>query len=353
MADDQESQTEAPSQRRLDRALEEGQIVLSRDVGGWATLAAAFTALATQGEALQRGLTHLFQMSAGGLDHLSFEGLFKAAIPFAMRAFSVCVAIALGAATAGLIQTRGQFWFELAGPRLERLMSGGGFRRIFGGEAFVDLAISTVKVLALATAMWVAVRDDFLTLSRLPAADVVTEAHKTANLLGSLVSRALLVMGIFAGTDFALSYLRHRRKLRMTKDEIKRESKQEDGDPLLRHRRRRKHRELAKAHARVMVPKADALIVNPTHIAIAIRYQRGEDRAPRVIAKGKGFLAEGMRELAREHNIPIVEDIPLARLLWRKVRVGGEVPAQTYKAVAAILAFVYRVTGRARAGSAR
>ncbi len=94
------------------------------------------------------------------------------------------------------------------------------------------------------------------------------------------------------------------------------------------------------------MPRADALVVNPTHIAIAIRYRRDEGRAPRVTAKGKGALAELMRDLARENAVPIVQDIPLARLLYRKVKVGREIPAQTYKAVAAVLAFVYRVTGR-------
>jgi flagellar biosynthetic protein FlhB len=115
---------------------------------------------------------------------------------------------------------------------------------------------------------------------------------------------------------------------------------------MIKGRRKRKHRELSKARARLEVPRADALLVNPTHVAIALRYRRSEDKAPRVTAKGKGQLAEIMRDLARSNGIPIVEDIPLARLLHRKVKTGGFVPADTYKAVASILAFVYRVTKR-------
>jgi flagellar biosynthesis protein FlhB len=132
----------------------------------------------------------------------------------------------------------------------------------------------------------------------------------------------------------------------MTRDEAKRESKEEEGDPLLRGRRRRKHRELVRGRARVEVPKADALIVNPTHIAIAVRYRKSEGLAPRVLFKGKGTLAEVMREVARENGIPIVQDVPLARLLYKRVKIGREIPAETYRAVAAVLAFVYRVTGR-------
>jgi flagellar biosynthesis protein FlhB len=132
----------------------------------------------------------------------------------------------------------------------------------------------------------------------------------------------------------------------MTKDEVKREMKDDDGDPMMKGARKRRHRELVKKNAMVETRKADALIVNPTHIAIAVRYRKDEGGAPRVVAKGKGQLAESMREVARSNGIPIMQDIPLARLLYKKVKVGGQVPADSYKAVAAILAVVYRMTGR-------
>lgn len=132
----------------------------------------------------------------------------------------------------------------------------------------------------------------------------------------------------------------------MTRDEVKREMREDEGDPMLRGARKRKHRELVKRNAIAETKRADALIVNPTHIAIAIRYRKDEDGAPRVIAKGKGVLAEAMREAARSSGIPIVQDIPLARLLYRKVKTGGQVPRETFKAVAAVLAFVYRLTGK-------
>jgi flagellar biosynthesis protein FlhB len=151
---------------------------------------------------------------------------------------------------------------------------------------------------------------------------------------------------VFAGADFALTRWRYRKRHMMTKDELRREMKEDEGDPLLRGQRKRRHRELVRKSAIAETRRADALIVNPTHVAIAIRYRRDEGRAPRVTAKGKGELAEYMRGLARENGIPICEDIPLARLLYRKVKVGREIPAQTYKAVAAVLAFVYRITRR-------
>jgi flagellar biosynthesis protein FlhB len=162
----------------------------------------------------------------------------------------------------------------------------------------------------------------------------------------------MTALGFLAGLELALTRSRFTSKLKMTREEAKREHREEEGDPLLKNRRRRRARELAKGRATVEVPRADALIVNPTHVAIAIRYRKEEGKAPRVIAKGKGQLAEIMRELALAHGIPIVENIPLARLLHKRVKVGGSVPAETFRAVAAILAFVYRVSGRVPARAA-
>ena len=158
--------------------------------------------------------------------------------------------------------------------------------------------------------------------------------------------KALTALVFIAGADLALKRFRLAGKLKMTKEELKREHKEEEGDPLIRSRRRRQHREIARGRVAAEVPRADVVVVNPTHIAVALRYRPGEDRAPRVTAKGKGEQAENIRDLARENGIPIVENIPLARLLYKRVKVGRTIPAETFKAVAAILAFVYRALGR-------
>lgn len=206
--------------------------------------------------------------------------------------------------------------------------------------------MSLVKLLALAMVLWSSLKADFLTLpsllDRSPGALVAALFAPMSRALG----RVLVALFLIAGLDLALTRRRFHQRMTMTRDEAKREYKEEEGDPLLRGRRRRRHRELVKGRAKTEVPKADALVVNPTHIAVAIRYRRGEGKAPRVLFKGKGTQAERMREIARESGIPIVQDIPLARLLYKRVKVGREVPAETYRAVAAILAFVYRVTGR-------
>jgi flagellar biosynthesis protein FlhB len=221
-----------------------------------------------------------------------------------------------------------------------------GLRRLFSREPWEDLLLACVKVLAIGGVAYMALRDDLLTLAgmlHVPPQELVRAAFAP---LGSAALKILAAMAVAAGLELALSRRRFLTRLRMTREEARRELKEDEGDPLLRGQRKRRHRELARARAAVEVPRADALVVNPTHVAVALRYRSGESRAPRVTAKGKGKLAEIMRDLARAHGIPIVEDVALARLLHRKVKVGREVPATTYKAVAAILAYVYRVTGR-------
>jgi flagellar biosynthetic protein FlhB len=222
----------------------------------------------------------------------------------------------------------------------------GRLKRLVQKDMFIDLGVAAVKVLTLSWALYSAFCATFLSLPLMLTMGPAAQVEATYHPLSSGLAKILSVVALIAGVDFALTRYRYTRRMKMTKAESKRDYREEEGDPMIRARRRRKHRELAKGLVRLEVPRADALVVNPTHIAIAIRYRPGEDSAPRVTAKGKGQLAEIMRDLARENGIPIVEDIPLARLLYRRVKVGRCVPLETFKAVAAILAYVYRVIGR-------
>jgi flagellar biosynthesis protein FlhB len=206
--------------------------------------------------------------------------------------------------------------------------------------------MQVAKISAVAYPAFVTLRSDLTTFGALLFSPADAQLGIALAPMARATVKALAVMVVVAGLDLALTRYRFMARMKMTKEETKREHKEDEGDPLIRSKRRRRHRELAKGRAQVEVPRADALVVNPTHIAIAIRYRKSDGRAPRVTAKGKGELAELMRDLARSNGIPIVQDIPLARLLFKRVKVGGEVPAETYRAVAAILAFVYRVTGR-------
>jgi len=351
--DDQENRTEQPSGRRLTKAREEGSVAVGRDLSMVAAMSGAAFGLWMLAASFRAGVQGLITGSLRTLPETPFRAIPALAAGPAGAVAGCCLLAAAGAVAATLTQTQGGFWPHLALPDLTRVVSGARLGRLFKREFLADLGMNVVKVLALAWGAWSAVRDDVLALPRLLGASAPEQMARTFELVRKAGVRVLAIALLLAGVDLALQRLRFTKRLRMTKQELKRESREEEGDPLVRGRRKKRHREISRGLARVEVPRADALVVNPTHVAVAIRYRRDEGRAPRVTAKGKGALAEYMRELARENTVPIVQDVPLARLLYRKVKVGREVPAATYKAVAAILAYVYRITGRAAGGEAR
>jgi flagellar biosynthesis protein FlhB len=343
----QEDKTEAASERRLQRAFEDGDVPVGRDLVAAAALFAGCAALFMAARNLRdssvalvrEGLTaigHDASLGGGNLTQLSMLGL------------GIAGAAALGAIAATVAQTRGGFWGEHALPDFSRLASG-RFKRLFTWEGVADLGIAALKVGVIVAAVGGEWRVRFMALDKLAQASPESLLQLAADWFFPLMKRLGLAVLLLAGTDLAVSRWRFAKRLRMTKEEAKREMKEEEGDPLIRGRRRRKHRELLKNRVRSEVPKADAVVVNPTTFAVAIRYRK-EDGAPRVTAKGKGALAEVIRDLARENGVPIVENVPLARLLYKRVKVGKEIPIETYKAVAAVLAFVYRITGRKGAG---
>ncbi len=350
---DLENRTEQASGRRLEQARDEGQVPMGRDAAMVAALLAGAAGMYLLAGSFRSGTASLFAGTLRALPDTPFRLLPGLAARPAAAARGACLLAAAAAAAATLAQTRGGFWPHLALPDLARVFQGSRMSRLASRELLTDLALGVVKVVALAWAGWTAVRADILALPLLLGAPVPEQLARTFGILWKGGVRVLAMAVVLAGVDFALQRFRFGRKMRMTKEEARREHREEDGAPEVRARRKKRHRELARGQAAVEVPRADALVVNPTHVAVAIRYRRDEGHAPRVTAKGKGALAEYMRELARSHGVPIVEDVPLARLLYRKVKVGRTIPAATYKAVAAVLAYVYRITGRSAAREAR
>ena len=346
MAEDEESRTEQ-SAKRTQEAWSEGQVPLGHDAPLVVSLAAGAAALVLLGGSLRTAFVHLMEEALGALAGTPFRILPGLSVLPVAAVAAICVAAAAGSVLVTLVQTKGTFWPERWMPDLSRLFNPSRLAQMFSKRTLLDLGMATVKVVALGWTAWSSVHGDFLTLPRLLHATPADQLTRAFEILLHVGGRMLLVATVIAGADLALVRWRFMKQMRVTKQDAKREAKDQEGDPLIKGKRRQKHRQLSRGRARIEVPRADALLVNPTHIAIALRYRRDEGRAPRVIAKGKGILAEYMRDLARENAIPIVQDIPLARLLYRKVKVGREVPAGTYKAVAAVLAFVYRITGRA------
>jgi flagellar biosynthetic protein FlhB len=348
---DKEQRTEQASGKRLAKAREEGDVAIGRDAAMFASLAVGSLMLVSSGTALRDRLVKVVQGCALAIATGQTRDILPLVVSPALLTIGICAAAGAAAVMVMIAQTGGGFWLDKVMPDPSHLFSGGKLTRIFKAETLVDLGISLVKMLTLGWVMWSSIRDEFMTLPNLLRADTATQLAAIFRPLVSGLAKILTGLGLIAGVDFALNRYRYQERMKMTKEEAKREYKEDEGDPMIRQRRKQKHRAILKGIINVEVPKADALIVNPTHIAIAIRYRPGEDAAPRVTAKGKGALAETMRDLARQHGIPIVQDIPLARLLYKRVKVGRSVPTETFKAVAAVLAYVYRILGRTPNGA--
>ena len=334
--------TEEPTQKRVDEARGRGEIAQSRDLVSAAALTAALVALVAGGpESVARLLAYwkaaLAAAPAGG----SPSGALWAGTGALARALAVPLAAAAAAALgAGLLQTRGLVALGAIKPDLGRLSPAAGLKRAFGGEAALQVGKGLLKVALVGVLAWVTVRP---VLGGVAALAGVSGARILA-LLGALASRLALRVALVAlalgVADYLLAHRRHRRRLMMTREEVKRESKESEGDPSHRAERQRLHRELMEQRMVAEVRKADFVVVNPDHIAVALRYDRDGDAAPVIIASGERLLAERIKQVAREEGVPIFRDVTLARSL-RGLPEGEEIPAALYEAVAEVLRVVY------------
>ncbi len=340
---DAEDRTEAPTPRRLEKAREEGQVPLSREVVGFATLAAAAVAcllvLPGLGMAMLRAMRAVLEAPGSG----PAAALLWAA---ALVTAPVLLAVALGAVAATLAQTG---WPQ-QGFKVEagRLNPWAGLKRLLGAEAWIELLRTLLKLAAVGAALWAATEPQVLA-----AALALSPALLLQRALDGgwdLMRATLLAFGVLALADLTFTRFRFLRQMRMSREEIREELRESEGDPMLKARRRRIAETRARRRMLTEVPKAAVVITNPTHYAVALSYRQGEAAAPRLVAKGVDAMAARIRAAAEEHGVPIVQNPPLARALWR-LEPETEIPPEHWQAVAGILAHVWRLQGRAAGGA--
>ncbi|MCS6891841.1 MAG: EscU/YscU/HrcU family type III secretion system export apparatus switch protein [Rhodovarius sp.] len=338
------SRTEAPTPRRLERARQEGNAPLSREAVGFATLLCATIAsvLVLPG-ALGDGLALL----RGAIAHAGSAAPAAAAREALLLALGalwpVLAAAAAAAVAATLAQTRGAIAPKLLAPRLSRLDPLAGLRRKFGAEGWIEFTRSLLKLVAVGAALaWVAID-----LPRLAAAlqqgpgGLVAAAAEGAE---KLLFATLGVFALLAAADVLLVRFRWIAQLRMTRQELREELKETEGDPVVKARQRSIRETRGRQRMLAAVPTATVVVTNPTHYAVALRYDPAAAAAPRVVAKGVDALAARIREAAEAHGVPIHRDPPLARALYR-LEVDTEIPPEHWEAVARIIAFVLRARG--------
>ncbi|HLK93002.1 MAG TPA: EscU/YscU/HrcU family type III secretion system export apparatus switch protein [Polyangia bacterium] len=340
--------TEEPTHKRLDEARGRGQVAVSRDLVSAAAMTAALATLTAVGPASLARLVAYWKLAltAAPGDEAPGPALLAGAAVLARLLAPPLAAAAAAALGVGLLQTRGLVALGAVRPDLGRLSPAAGLARSLGGEAAREVGKGLVKVMLFGALAWLTVRPALAGLASLAGAG----ATRTAAVLGALSARLALRVALVAlalgAADYLLAHRRHRRALRMTRDEVKRESRETEGDPTHRVERQRLHRELLEQRMVAEVRKADFVVVNPEHIAVALRYDRQGDAAPVVLASGERLLAERIKQVAREAGVPIFRDVTLARSL-RALPEGEEIPPALYEAVAEVLRVVY---GTAPAG---
>jgi type III secretion protein U len=334
--------TEEPTQKRLDEARDRGQVAYSRDFVSAAAMTAALVALvAGGGDTVARLLGYWKRALAAAPVGGAPADALSAGTEMLARALAVpLVAAAACALGVGMLQTRGLVALGAVKPDLGRLSPAQGLKRLFGPEAALQVGKGLLKVALVGVLAWVTVRPALGGLAALAGMDAARSLALTGALASRLAVRVALVALALGLADYLIVHRRHRRRLMMTREEVKRENKESEGDPSHRAERQRLHRELMEQRMVAEVRKADFVVVNPEHIAVALRYDRDGDAAPVVIASGERLLAERIKQVAREAGVPIFRDVSLARSL-RGLPEGEEIPAALYEAVAEVLRVVY------------
>ncbi len=359
---DESQKTEEPTQKRLQEALQKGQVAKSQEVGHWFMILAfaimvGFLAPGVArdiGDALYGFIArpHAIRVDGAGIQDLLGDLTTNLGL-----ALSVPVLLALIAALAsGLLQTGFVLTTEPIKPKLERISPASGLKRMFSARALVEFLKGVAKLSIVACVIALLLWPERRLISELVAMDLPGFLAVIESLAFRVLVAVLAVMTVIAGLDFLFQKQQHAKQLRMSKQEVKDEFKQTEGDPMVKARLRQIRMERARQRMMAAVPEADVVIANPTHFAIALAYEPGSVGAPKVTAKGVDTLALRMRELAEENDVPVVENPPLARALYGSVELGHEIPPEHYKAVAEIIGYVMRLKGklpRQRAGLQR
>lgn len=349
MAEGGENKTEAPTPKRLADARKEGQFVKSPDISTWLGLAAIFAVLPFTLGPVQDNFIKEFhavrEVIANPEPAKALAVLGGSLMTAVMLAAPACLVAMVVAIVANLAQSGGHLATKAAKPQWKRLDPIKGFKRIFSPQTLWETVKLLVKSIVVGVVLWRTMKTlapQLISTGIIPLSNVLAT---TLDGINGLIRSAIAAGIVIAVIDYMVARRRIMKQLRMTLKEVQDEHKQQEGDPLMKGMR--KSRALAMSRNRMMseIATADVVLVNPTHVAVALRYEP-EKGAPRVVAKGSGNLATRIRGEAGKHRVPMVENIPLARAVYSAVDVGHEIPLELYTAIAQVLAFVMRLKSR-------
>lgn len=350
--EDKDQRTEDASAKRLKESREKGQFPNSKEISSVFVLMASILAFLIAGNFTWENLmgisSHIFaELNSLDVTQTGVYILFQLVAKKILMAMApIALSIMVFGVLANLIQTGGlNFSLSPLAPKMSKLDPLKGIKRLFSKNSLVELVKSIAKIMIVGYVAFSTVNEE---LDKLPFLIDMSTGQILIYLskIGiAIMVNTFWILVFLAILDFGFQFWNFRENLKMTKQEVKDERKQTEGNPQIKARVRSVQYQLARKRMMAAVPKADVVITNPTHIAVAVQYKKG-DVAPIVTAKGAGFIAEKIKEIAKANNVPLVEDKPLAQLLNKTIAVGKYVPQNLYKAVAEILAYVYRLKHR-------
>jgi flagellar biosynthetic protein FlhB len=352
MSDDTDNsqKTEEPSWRKLDEARSKGQVPQSREVTNWFIVLGATASIVLFAPriatAMQSAMFRFIEQSA----QLRLEGSFREAILGTMSEVAVAMTpaflILMAAGLAGpMLQTGMIFAPDKLVPKFSHLSPGQGMKRVFSVRSFMEFLKGLLKMAVVAGVATFLLRPELDRLPLLPSLGTAVIGHEIMALSWRLSIGVIAVLTVIAVADFAYQKLSFIKSMRMSKQEVREEYKQVEGNPVFKSKLRQIRTERARRRMMSAVPGASVVVTNPTHFAVALQYEVNSLGAPRVVAKGADLIAAKIREIAREHKVPIVENPAVARALYATVELDEEVPAEHYKAVAEIISYVLRLKG--------
>ena len=342
-----QDKTEQPTPKRKDDARKKGQVAKSMEVNTAIMLLSGTLMLMFYGPTMFRRFAEIsttifqnissYQITTESLPGLAWNGvsfLLTAIMPFWIIMF-----------IAGLVANFGQVGFHIGEdalkPKFDKLNPINGFKQLITKAPF-ELGKNLMKMVLVGTIVFLVLRAHVEEFFHLGDLGVQAILHFVGTVGFELTTKVVMGVVVLAAIDYAYQRYRHMKQLKMTKQEVKEEHKQTEGDPQVKSRVRQLQQEMTRSRMMQDVPEADVIITNPTHYAIALKYDPDQMEAPRVLAKGMRKIAERIKKIGREHDIPVIENPPLTRSLYELVDVGDEIPANFYRAIAEILAKIYQ-----------
>ena len=347
-----QERTEKATAKKKSKARDKGQVAISKEVSSAMILLTSLGFFYFAGSWMFWNLSLVITRVFQNIDSLRFNTIDDASV-FSLEVLSRILTIlipfllplAIVGVAANILQVGFKITTEAMAPKFSKLNPISGMKRFVSLKSFVELAKSILKLLFIGTIAYLLVKSDMEAFPLLITQEVGQILAFIARVALKICFFVCLALIVLAALDFLYQRWQHEKDLKMTKQEVKDERKQAEGDPKVKSRIRSMQLEMARRRMMEAVPEADVVITNPTHLAIAIKFSAEEMMAPVVLAKGAGHVAQRIKEIAAEHQVPLVEDKPLAQALYKMVELGDYIPAELYRAVAEVLAYVYRLKG--------